>query len=143
MIKSSDLVPTPADIVDALGLTAGAEVIRRHRVTLRDDKPVSASTTWMPGTLAADAPRLLTTERIIEGAVGYVGQVTNRKAVRGVDQASARAATEQDAEDLGVPTGSPVVCGRTWWSDANGDVIEYGENVSVPGRWSSHEYEIT
>jgi DNA-binding GntR family transcriptional regulator len=81
VIKSSDLVPAPADIVDALGLTAGAEVMSHpHRVTLRDDKPVSASTTWMPGTLAADAPRLLTTERIIEGTVGYVG------AMRGPDR---------------------------------------------------------
>jgi DNA-binding GntR family transcriptional regulator len=59
---------------------------------------------------------------------------------RGVDQDSARAATEQDADDLRVPVGSPVACGRNWWYDADDVVIEYGERVSIPGRWSTHEY---
>ena len=143
VIKSAELVRSPAAVADALGLDAGAEVIRRHRVTYRDEEPVSASTTWLRGSLATAAPRLLSTERIIEGTVGYIGQVTGRPAVRGVDQESARAATEQDAEDLGVPAGSPVACGRNWWYDAAGDVVEYGERVSIPGRWSSHEYEVT
>lgn len=143
VIKSASLERATPAIADALGVDAGAEVIRRHRVTYRDDAPMSASTTWMPGDLASVAPRLLSTERITEGTVGYVRQVTGRAAVRGVDQESARAATAQDAEDLGVPAGSPVACGRNWWYDSDGNVLEYGERASVPGRWSSHEYEIT
>ncbi len=143
VIRSAELVPCPAAIADALGVESAAEVIQRHRVTYRDDVPVSASTTWMPGELALDAPRLLSTERIVEGTVGYVRQMTGRAAVRGVDQASARPATAQDAEDLKVPAGSPVACGCNWWYDSEGNVLEYGESVSVPGRWSSHEYEIT
>ncbi len=67
VIHSAELVPAPDAIADALGIPAGTEVIRRHRVTYRDDSPVSASTSWLPGDLAASAPRLLTTERIIEG----------------------------------------------------------------------------
>ena len=36
--------------------------------------------------------------------------------------------------------GSPLACGRNWWYDADDIVIEYGERVSIPGRWSTHEY---
>jgi hypothetical protein len=35
-----------------------------------------------------------------------------------------------------------VACARNWWYDREGNVIEYGERVSIPGRWSSHRYEI-
>lgn len=142
VIASAELVPAPEAIADALSVSPGADVIRRHRVTLRDDVPVSASTSWMPGEFAEAAPRLLTTERILAGTAGYIREVTGRGAVRGLDQTSARAATDQDAADLDIPAGSPVAAGRTWWYDADGAVIEYGEYVSVPGRWSAHEYEI-
>jgi DNA-binding GntR family transcriptional regulator len=142
-INRAELVPAPAAVADALGLQPGVQVIRRQRITFRDDVPVSASTSWLPGHLAAAAPRLLQKERITEGTAGYIEAVTGRAAVRGLDQDSARGATVQDAADLGVPAGSAVACGRNWWYDASGDVIEYGERVSVPGRWSSHHYEIT
>jgi DNA-binding GntR family transcriptional regulator len=143
VIRSAELVTAPPQIADALGLAHGATVIRRHRITYRGEAPISASVTWLDGALAQDAPRLLSTERIIEGTIGYIRQVTGREAVRGTDQDSARAATGQDAEDLGVPPGSPVACGRNWWYDAGDTVIEYGERVSVPGRWSTHEYSVT
>jgi DNA-binding GntR family transcriptional regulator len=143
VIKSAELVDAPPHVVDALGLAAGAAVIRRRRVTYRGDTPISASVTWLDGSLAETAPRLLGTERIIEGTAGYIRQMTGREAVRGTDQNSARAATEDDAEDLGVPVGSPVACARNWWFDADGNVIEYGEGASVPGRWATHDYELT
>jgi DNA-binding GntR family transcriptional regulator len=143
VILSAELVTAPPHVADALGLAEGSPVIRRHRVTYRGDQPISTSVTWLDGALAGPAPRLLEAERIIEGTAGYVRQVTGREAVRGTDQDSARAATQQDAENLGVPAGSPVACGRNWWYDADGAVIEYGERASVPGRWSTHDYSLT
>jgi DNA-binding GntR family transcriptional regulator len=140
VITSAELTAAPAHVADALGVEEGAPVIRRQRVTCRDDTPISASVTWLDGALAEAGPRLLNTERIIEGTIGYIRQVTGREVVRGTDQDSARAATEQDARDLGVPVGSPVACGRNWWYDQDGSIIEYGERVSVPGRWSTHDY---
>src|SRR5207302_4129438 len=65
VIKSAGLVPAPPRIADALGLEPGAPVIRRHRVTYRGDSPISASVSWLDGTLAEAAPKLLTTERLI------------------------------------------------------------------------------
>jgi DNA-binding GntR family transcriptional regulator len=143
VIVSAELMIVSPAIGDALGVDPGANVIRRHRITYRDDVPISASVTWLDGRLAETSPRLLSTERIIEGTIGYIRQTTGREVVRGVDQESARAATAQDSADLGVEPGSPVACGRNWWYGADETVIEYGERVSVPGRWSTHEYTTT
>jgi Transcriptional regulators len=51
-------------------------------------------------------------------------------------------ATEEEAADLGVEPGSPVLRGRNWIRDADGEVIEYGEYVSAPGRWETYEYTV-
>jgi DNA-binding GntR family transcriptional regulator len=142
VITSAELVPAPDAVADAISVEPGAEVIRRHRITYRNDVPVSASTSWFPGELAAAAPLLLTAERIRAGTPGYIGQATGRAVAEGLDRYSAREATEQDAADLGVPVGSPVACGRNWYYDAEGGVIEYGESVSIPGRWTRHPYRV-
>lgn len=142
VITSAELVPASEAVAAALRVEPGVQVIRRHRITLRDELPQTASTSWLPGDLAEVAPLLLSTERIRAGTFGYVEQVTGRAVAAGLDQHSARAATEQDAADLGVPAASPVACGKNWYYDAAGDVIEYGESVSIPGRWGSHRYRI-
>jgi DNA-binding GntR family transcriptional regulator len=142
VITAADLVPATAAVADALGVEPGAEVIRRHRVTLRNDVPVSASTSWFSGDLAAAAPLLLTAERIRSGTPGYIEQATGRAVAEGLDRYSAREATEQDAADLQVPVGSPIACGRNWYYDAEGNVIEYGESASIPGRWTRHPYMV-
>lgn len=141
-IKSAELVQAPAQVADALGLSPGSAVIRRHRVTRRDDKPVSASVSWFDGSLAENAPRLLETGRLKQGTSRYIEETTSRTAVRGRDQHHADAATEQDASDLSVEVGSPVIRGRNWIYDENGAVIEYGEYVSEAGRWTGYDYEI-
>lgn len=140
VITAAELMPAPPEIADALGVEEGSSVVRRHRVTYRDDVPVSASTTWMPGRLADGAPKLVSTERILHGTIGYVadvlGLVVDDDA--SVEHSAAGGATTQDAEELGVSVGSPVALGRNWWRAADGTVIEYGESVSVAGRWSTH-----
>lgn len=140
VIAAAELVPAPPEIADALGVEEGTSVIRRHRVTYRDDSPVSASTTWMPGRFAHGAPKLLSRERILHGTIGYVSEVLDVVIDddQSTEQTAAAGASEQHARDLGVPVGSPVALGRNWWRDTDGEVIEYGESVSVPGRWSTH-----
>jgi DNA-binding GntR family transcriptional regulator len=141
-VRSAELVPAPPDVADALGVESGTQVIRRRRVTYRGTQSVSVSVSWFDGALAAVAPRLLITERIRQGTAGHVEETTGRAVAAGRDQVAARAATSQDAEDLGVSAGSPVLCGRTSWSDADGDVIEYGEYVSAADRWTTYDYEV-
>jgi DNA-binding GntR family transcriptional regulator len=142
-ILSAEMVEAPAQVADALGIKAGAPVVRRQRVTYRGDQPVSASTSWFDGRLAEQAPRLLQTERILQGTFGYVEEVTGRAIRTSRDQHAADGATAQDATDLGIPVGAPVLRGRNWVLDGDGLVLEYGEYVSAAGRWQTYEFEIT
>ncbi len=143
-IVSAELVPATESVADAIGLEPGAMVIRRHRVTFRaDGVPVSASTSWFDGALAEVAPLLLVAERIKQGTSGYIEERTGRRAHSGRDQFTAGLADATVAEELGVPEGSPVLVGRNWYRDADGEAIEYGEYISHPSRWQTYEYEMT
>jgi DNA-binding GntR family transcriptional regulator len=50
-------------------------------------------------------------------------------------------AVEQAAE-LDIEPGSPVLLTVNRWIDTDGAVIEYGESVSSPGRWTLYEYDV-
>ncbi|MEV6120061.1 GntR family transcriptional regulator [Streptomyces sp. NPDC052077] len=141
-ITAAELITVSDAIAAALGLDKDAQAIRRQRVTYQGDTPVSASVSWFDGALAATAPKLLVAERLIEGTPGYIRAATGRTATTGRDQVSARSATAEDAEALGVAEGTPVRVSRNWLHDAEGDVIEYGESVALAGRWASYDYDI-
>lgn len=141
-VAAAELVGAPEHVAAALGLQPGAPVIRRHRVTYRGDVPVSASTSWYDGDLAEAAPDLLATERIRQGTPGYIEQQTGRTARHGRDQFTAALADAEIAADLGIAEDSPVLVGRNWFRDAQGEVLEYGEYVSKPERWQTYEYEL-
>lgn len=140
-IAAAEVVRAPRWIADALGLDAGAQVIRRVRVSYRDAVPVSASTSWFDGKLAEIAPALLTTERLREGTVTYLEQRTGRALGQGREQMAAGVADDLTAADLDVPRGSPVLVSRNWVRDREGSVLQYAESVSVPGRWSTYEWQ--
>lgn len=141
-IVSAELVEAAETVAEAFGLEVGSPVIRRQRVTYREDVPTSASTSWFAGEYAEVAPGLLSTERLRQGTWRYLEQVTGRVVAAGRDQVSAAVADERDSTALGVAVGSPVLRGRNWYLDADGGVIEYGESVARADRWSTYEYEI-
>lgn len=142
-IVSADLVPAPDHVAEALGVATDSPVIRRRRVTYRDDTPVSASTSWFAGELATAAPDLLVRQRLTQGTPGYIEQQTGRVMSRGRDHVTAGAADHHAAQDLAIPEGSPVLLGRNWVTDQDGEVIEYGEHLSAAGRWSVYEYDLS
>src|SRR5262249_35833806 len=113
-----------------------------HRITYRGQTPVSSSTSWFVGALAKVAPNLLVAERIRQGTPGYVQQQTGRTLRYGRDQLSAGLADDDVASELQIPKGTPVLIGRNWVRDTGGDVIEFGEYVSVPDRWQTYDYEL-
>jgi DNA-binding GntR family transcriptional regulator len=139
-IVAAELVPAPTHVAEALGVEEGALVIRRHRVTYRDDKPSSASTSWFDGALADVAPRLLTTERMPQGTPGYICEATGRVAHSGRDLVTARIATTDDAAELGVEPGTVILQGENWFLDEDGAVIEFGEYITADGRSWSYNY---
>ncbi|MGI5213813.1 GntR family transcriptional regulator [Plantactinospora sp. CA-290183] len=141
-IVAAELVDAPEHIAAALGIESGSLVVRRHRVTYRDETPVSASTSWYAGELAELAPGLLSTDRLKQGTPGYIEQQTGRVARQGRDQFTAALADAAIAADLRVAEHSPVLIGRNWYRDADGEVLEYGEYVSTPERWQTYEYEL-
>lgn len=140
-IVSAELAPAPSHIADALGIPENATAIRRHRVTHNERGPVSCSTSWFHPDLAAVVPALLVTERIQGGTPSAIEQATGRRARSVADQFTAAEATAEQAAELGVAEGSPVVVGRNKLMDADGEVLEAGEYVAPGGRWSLYESE--
>lgn len=144
-IQTAEIVNAPDHVADALGLTGpNPMAIRRVRVTYGpDDQPVSASTSWYDAALADSSPKLLVTERILEGSWGYVEQQTGKKATRGRDQISTRLATEEDAQMLGIELPAAVKVSTTFlWTD-DGFVVEYGVSVAGAGRESTYDYTLS
>jgi DNA-binding GntR family transcriptional regulator len=140
----AEVVTAPQHVADALGVEPGSQVIRRQRVTYnQDDEPLSRSISWFDGTLAAPAPALLEPERIRQGTFRYVEEQTGRvRSLRERLLFSAGFAAEEEAGQLGVPVGSPVLRGRNWYYDTDGAVIEYGESAAAPNVEASIEYTI-
>jgi DNA-binding GntR family transcriptional regulator len=143
-IVSAELVDAPEQVALSLDLEANTSVIRRQRTTYNaDGQPLSVSVSWFDGALAEIAPMLLERERILEGTARYIETCTGRtRSSREKILLRAGAATHEEARDLQVSEGSPVLRGRNWYWDTEGDVIEYGESAAGEGLESSFEYNV-
>jgi len=141
-IVAAELVEAPEWVADSLGTTG--PVIRRQRTTYdAGGKPLSVSVSWFDGSLADIAPLLLQRERILEGTARYIENCTGRTRSRKEKiLLRAGAATDEEAHQLQVAEGSPVLRGRNWYWDTEGDVIEYGESAAGEGLESSFEYDV-
>jgi DNA-binding GntR family transcriptional regulator len=143
-VRSAELVPAPERVAGVLGLNVSVPVIRRRRTTYDGtETPVSTSVSWFDGALASSCPALLVTEWIRQGTIGYIEAQTGRAVTSGYDQVAASRASAQDADELVVEPGSPVLLTHNRWVDDHGTVLEYGESTSPPNRWALYEYIIT
>ncbi|WP_028935340.1 GntR family transcriptional regulator [Pseudonocardia spinosispora] len=143
LIRSAELAIAPDDVAVALGVESGSPVIRRQRTTYDgNDTPLSTSISWFDGALASSCPDLLLSERIKQGTSGYIETQTGRAVAAGYDQLAAGAASADDAAELRIDPGSPVLLNQNRWVDSQGRVIEYGEAVSPQDRWAFYEYTI-
>jgi DNA-binding GntR family transcriptional regulator len=141
-IVSAGIVAAPDYVAEVLGIEPGAPAIQRVRVTYGpDDKPTSASTSWFDGALADRAPKLLETERIIEGTWGYIESQTGRNAVAGQDRIRARMATKKDAELLSLTLPAAVKVTRTILRDADRVALELGISITED-RESIYDYDV-
>lgn len=134
-ILSAELVPAPERVADSLGVEPGEQVVRRQRTTYDNaDVPLSTSVSWFDGALVDVAPLLLEPKRILQGTFAYVEEQTGRtRSEREKLLISAGAATQQEAEQLQVEQGAPVLRGRNFFWDTEGVVIEYGESAAKAG----------
>jgi DNA-binding GntR family transcriptional regulator len=142
-IVSATVEAASTGVAEALGVLAGSPVIRRHRITSNiTTGPVSVSTSWFAGDLAATSPELLDTNRILEGTPGYIERTTGRVFTVGRERFTASAAEPDEAAELRVQPGFSVMRGRNWIYDQHGFVVEYGESVVLAGRWFTYDYKI-
>lgn len=141
-IRSSKVVPAPAAIAEALDVDQGAPVVRRERLTLRSDSPVSMSVSWFRGEHVEAAPKLVNGERMPEGTFTYLAGVLGVTVTSGREQVEVGRATDAEATALQIGTGDPVLRSRTWFYTDDGAVIEYGEAAHPSGRRLSHDFSL-
>ncbi len=52
------MTAAPADVAEALGISAGRRALRRQEIRIANRSPVSATIIWLPAAITAEAPRL-------------------------------------------------------------------------------------
>lgn len=130
----------PADVQKALDLDDGEKAIRRTRVSFIDDDPVELATSWFASDLAGPCPRLLQRPHIEQGTTRYVETRLGITADRLLEIDRAVAASDTDAELLGVGPGTPILETRATIRQADGSPIAY-EVYHYPGE-RTHEHDI-
>lgn len=140
-IVSAEEVPAPEDVAAAFQIAPGTPVIRRHRVTYLHDSPKSSSTSWFLADVASVAPKLLTTERILEGTGRYLEHATGRRVRHGQEQISARLATTDEAAELGQPEPLAVLESRHTAWDENDQPLTYEVGLAQAGYPRTFGYE--
>ncbi|MFD7416871.1 GntR family transcriptional regulator [Streptomyces anulatus] len=142
VIAAAGMAPAPAHVAEILGIEAGADAVRRERVTHDESGPLSASVSWFSPEMAELAPALLSTERIPGGTPSAIEAATGRRTHVVDERKSVDVATREQAEALRIEPGSPVLIGQNTYRDADGQPIEVGESVAGPGRWFFNRYEV-
>lgn len=145
-IVSAEMIEEPPEhIVRGLALRGGTAAIRRRRITWDGDERIESSTSWFSAELASQAPRLLSTERIRTGTVGYVEEQTGRVARYARDRMTARAAGEEDCAALGLSdSNAPVLLVEHIVYDGADSPIEFAEAIYPPGRFTAEQrYELS
>jgi len=137
-IVAFGFVDAPAAVATALGLDAGAEVLRVERVNLADDKPFALVTVWVRADIGADVSR------------ADVSRTTfyDLLPIRGVELDSvhqtitAEVAKAGAAELLGCAPGDPLLLVRRVTSALNGDRVLYSEH-RYPADRTNFEIEFS
>lgn len=136
-IVAAEIVTAPEHVIQAMNIDDNAQVIRRARVNLHGDTPVTYSISWLPEELINAVPELTTLERLPGGTIGRIAEATGRQILSDRYRECARRANEDEAKHLHVSTGDPVLAGQNWWYEDTEEqnVLEFGEYAIPEGRW--------
>ncbi|MGI5252504.1 GntR family transcriptional regulator [Actinacidiphila glaucinigra] len=144
VITSAGWLDAPDYVADALGLAKERRAVHRRRVTSNQTGPITLSTSWFAPDTAQRAPRLMDAERIQEGTLLYVEQMTGRQGSYAEDRMSARTATNEEAADLGLEAGSAVLIVHHVVYDLQDRPLEFAEATYPPNRWAFEQgYPLT
>ncbi|MER5968373.1 GntR family transcriptional regulator [Streptomyces sp. NPDC002055] len=135
VITSAGWLEAPDHVTEALGLGKGCRVVHRRRVTNNQDGPITLSTSWFAPDIGQRAPKLLDAERIQEGTLMYVESVTGRRGSYAEDRMCARSATDEEAADLRLESGSAVLIVHHVVFDLQDRPLEFAEATYPSQRW--------
>lgn len=120
----------PSGVALAMGIRADTDIVHVRRLrTVRDD-PVAILTNWLPPDIAPSRAELA--ER------GLYSLLREREVIPaiGVQQVSARLATEGEARLLGEPAGAALLALERTAYDGASNVIEFGRHVVRASMYS-------
>ncbi|WP_306357715.1 MULTISPECIES: GntR family transcriptional regulator [unclassified Nocardia] len=144
--SSAGILDAPPHVASALALEVGAPVAQRRRIIWNAiSGPTELSISWFPAALTQDAPRLLdTTKGIRGGTLPYLSDVFGLRSLYARDQVSARLASDEEREVLGLPEPSAVLVYWLVAYDSGDNPIEFDEAVYPPERWAfRQEFPVT
>ncbi|QDY78013.1 GntR family transcriptional regulator [Streptomyces qinzhouensis] len=144
VITSAGWMDAPDHVADALGLAGDRRAVHRRRVTKNQAGPLTVSTSWFGPDVGERAPRLREPERIQEGTLLYVENMTGRRGSYAEDRMCARAATPDEAADLDLQPSSPVLVVYHVVYDLQDRALEFAEATYPPNRWAFEQgYPLT
>ncbi|MEU0517976.1 UTRA domain-containing protein [Streptosporangium sp. NPDC006007] len=119
----------PADVASALGLRSAAAAVVRRRTMLLDDRPVELTDSWYPERIAAGTA-LASPEKIKGGAVTLLADL-GYAVHEAREDITFRAATADEASELEIPAGTPVITLFRTCLTAEGEPFEASVMVMV------------
>lgn len=144
VITSAGWLEAPDHVAEALGLAKDRRAVHRRRVTNNASGPITLSTSWFTADVGQRAPKLLDPERIQQGTLMYVEQMTGRQGSYAEDRMCAQVATDKEAADLGLSQGSPVLIVHHVVYDLQDRPLEFAEATYPPDRWAFEQgYQLT
>lgn len=130
-VLRNTLVPAPAEVAAALGVSEGTEVTFVERLRYAHDEPMAYLRNHLPaGLFACDTERLEATGlyRVMRSA-----GITLHSARQRV---GARAATAAEAERLAEPAGAPLLTMERTTFDDTGRAVEFGSHTYRASRYT-------
>lgn len=120
----------PAEVARALELPEGALAVVRRRTMLLDDRPVELTDSWYPTDIAAGTA-LAEAGKIKGGAVTLLADL-GYDVHESREEIEVRGATPQEAAELGLSAGAPVIVLRRTCLTADGKPFEASVMVMAP-----------
>jgi len=125
-------VPAPADIADSLGLSIGDTVIHIVRRRAAGAQPLAVLRNW----LIAGVADHLTAEQLETDGLYPLLRMRGVRPHYADQRLSAKAASQAEAEVLGIAPGSPLVTMRRVMRDDGGRPVEVGDHVYDAAHYS-------
>ncbi|MEU8896709.1 GntR family transcriptional regulator [Nocardia sp. NPDC048505] len=139
-ILSAELLTGPDHVTAALRIPKGSSVIARRRLVTNESGLNELATSWFAGELAEVAELLLSLERLEGGTAQYIESVTDRRVTFARDQVSARLATDEESDLLGLPKPAAVLAYRLSVHTIEGRVLQFDEAL-YPQEWWAFQQE--